>query len=372
MKVLFVVPRYHTNMIGWIKALKSIGCEVEVNAIIKGKTENYTELHPQIFELSSLSRLIMKLLGEGGTNQPRGFPRIFKYFSALKKSRPDIIVVRDITRWFSFMAAIYGRLLGIKVIIYSQLTMHTYYTEKRRKTINWANKFFNSFWMTPIRGEANIKEVLPEKLVYIPLVVDINKSQNQHLSNIPRLLTIGKFVERKKHLLLLAALKNLKARGFKFELTIVGEISSALHESNYAKVVSFIEENNMTGDVNIKVNVPHENIGEIFAASDLFILPATNEPAGVSVLEAMAYSLPVICSTTCGTQWYIKHGQTGYIFKDESINDLEESLIWFFDYTDKAQLYKNCLLNAEDEISGAKFLELFNKSLKAYFDISLN
>ena len=34
----------------------------------------------------------------------------------------------------------------------------------------------------------------------------------------------------------------------------------------------------------------------------------------MSVLEAMAHSLPVICSDSNGTQCYIRPGENGYVF----------------------------------------------------------
>jgi len=371
MKILFVVPRYHTNMIGWIKALKSVGCEVGVDAIIRGQSENYAELSPEIFPLSPLSKMAIKIMGEGGANLYRGFPNIFQYYRSLKRRRPDVIIVRDIGRWFCLMAALYAKMQGIKVVIYSQLIMGSQLPEKQFNDVNKATKLFRSFWMTPIRGDISYKGPSPEKVVYIPFVVDLHEREDYEPAGVCRLLEIGKFIERKNHLLLLEALKNLKAEGRTFKLTIVGEISNSAHESYYNKVVNYITDNGLEDDVTIKVNVPHNAMSDIFKASDLFILPATNEPASISVLEAASYGIPVICSTTCGTRCYIRNEETGYIFKDRSVEDLQRALNWFYDQNDKQQLYRVCIENAKNEISAGNFINLLDKALQSYFQLSL-
>ena len=46
----------------------------------------------------------------------------------------------------------------------------------------------------------------------------------------------------------------------------------------------------------------------------------------MSHLEAMAHSLPVICSDSNGTQCYIRPGENGYIFRTDDLGDLEECM----------------------------------------------
>src|SRR5690606_11661521 len=152
MKILFVVPRYHTNMIGWVKAFVNAGDEVLINTMRQGYTESYDIVKPVVFKESLVATFLTKIFGNGGPNAPRSFPNIFTYFWYLRKEKPDVIIVRDITRWFSFLAAIYARGLGIKVVIYSQMPLYSKYSVKRKRTIDFINIFFGSFWMTPIKG----------------------------------------------------------------------------------------------------------------------------------------------------------------------------------------------------------------------------
>ncbi|WP_285060292.1 glycosyltransferase family 4 protein [Pedobacter ginsengisoli] len=372
MKILFVVPRYHTNMVGWIQALRDNGSQVNVHAIIQGSTENHKELIPQIFPLSKLSEFIIDLLGEGGVNKFRGFPNPVKYYRELKRLKPDILIVRDIKRWFSLVAAICARLLGIKIVIYSQITLNSHYSVKRRFMFNFILSIFDAIWITPILGDKNRKVNLPQRLFYIPFAINTNKPCNKEISRPIKIMTIGKFVKRKRHLLLLQALSELREEGYDFELIIVGENSTPIHTEQLFKIEEYLLVSNISKQVTINTNIPHEEIGNFYEGTDIFVLPASNEPAGIVVLEAISYGLPVICSDTCGTRWYLDHLENAYIFRDNQLSDLKEGLRWYFNVKDKLSLRELCKENAQATISGDNYIKLLNKALNSHFGINLN
>ncbi|KAB2954539.1 N-acetyl-alpha-D-glucosaminyl L-malate synthase BshA [Heliorestis acidaminivorans] len=56
-----------------------------------------------------------------------------------------------------------------------------------------------------------------------------------------------------------------------------------------------------------------ENVAEIFALSDLFLLPSEKESFGLVALEAMACEVPVVASKTGGLPEVVEHGLTGYL-----------------------------------------------------------
>jgi UDP-glucose:(heptosyl)LPS alpha-1,3-glucosyltransferase len=59
--------------------------------------------------------------------------------------------------------------------------------------------------------------------------------------------------------------------------------------------------------------VPHEHVAEIYLASDLFAMPSRFDTFGLTVLEAMAASLPVIVSTNVGAKDVVKRGLSGFV-----------------------------------------------------------
>ena len=77
-----------------------------------------------------------------------------------------------------------------------------------------------------------------------------------------------------------------------------------------------MREHRMEQLVTVKTNVVRRDMEREYLAADLYVIPSTLEMASVSQLEAMSYSLPVICSDTNGTACYVEDGVTGFRFRD--------------------------------------------------------
>ncbi|MGY5351719.1 glycosyltransferase family 4 protein [Wenyingzhuangia sp. IMCC45533] len=366
MKILFVVPRYHTNMTGWVKALISAGHRVEVHATLRGYTENYDEIKPIVFEDSAISKLLTKI-GKNGINSPKSFPPAYKYYKFLKANKPDYIIVRDISRYFSLLAALLAKILGIKTVIYSQALLNEKYSLKRQASFNFINWFFDSKWMTPLEGRSIPKKSdnVPSKMVFVPFAVTeiIFKNEFFYKNETKQILSIGKFVPRKCHLLLLESIKDMLSQGYKLHLTLVGEKSSDLHEIEFQKVVNYIDQYNLNEFVTLKTNIPHNEIGSLYKANDLFVLPAEKEPVGIVVLEAMGYGLPVVCSTSCGAKYYIDDDITGCIFEENSKIDLVKAIKWSYDDKNMKVFVKEGSKKIVSRISTQAFLSEFESKI---------
>ena len=75
----------------------------------------------------------------------------------------------------------------------------------------------------------------------------------------------------------------------------------------------------------------------ILSASDLFLLPSQSESFGLSALEAMACSLPVIATSVGGLPELIIHGETGYI---SEIGDIDRMAKYIIDLLSNDSKYK--------------------------------
>ena len=87
-----------------------------------------------------------------------------------------------------------------------------------------------------------------------------------------------------------------------------------------------MKENHYEEFVTILTNVPRNVTDHYYMEADVFVIPSTREMASVSQLEAMSFSLPVICSDTNGTSCYVEEGKTGYLFEDCNQEDLRKKL----------------------------------------------
>ena len=61
---------------------------------------------------------------------------------------------------------------------------------------------------------------------------------------------------------------------------------------------------------------PQKESWRYYAASDIFILPTLYEAFGLSILEAMAFGLPVVVSGAAGAAELIKDGVNGLLLDD--------------------------------------------------------
>jgi glycosyltransferase involved in cell wall biosynthesis len=134
---------------------------------------------------------------------------------------------------------------------------------------------------------------------------------------------VGKLWQKRKRLPdLLDAVDQLSDE-YDIKLTIVGSLqehksASWLHDC--------IDSRDMNDQVEVLQNLPYPVLQDLYFEHDLFVLPSEDEPAAVSILEAMTQGLPVISSDDNGTQWYVDEGQNGYVFETGNVADLREKI----------------------------------------------
>lgn len=63
-------------------------------------------------------------------------------------------------------------------------------------------------------------------------------------------------------------------------------------------------------------------VDEVLRDADYFILPSTNEPCSVALIEALALGLPAIASASGGNVDIVRHGATGWLFEPENAASL--------------------------------------------------
>tara|TARA_B100001093_G_scaffold511511_2_gene579560 strand:- start:1022 stop:2113 length:1092 start_codon:yes stop_codon:yes gene_type:complete len=324
MRILFIEPRFHTNQIHWVKKLINEDHQVLMHVTNIGFTEDHSIIIPELQEPCLFSKLINNFFFSSNINNSRNFPNPFKYFVNIYNLKPDIIIVRDINRPLSLIGAICGRILSKKIIIYSQTEIYKFYSYKRKFIFSAIINLFKASWISPLTGNKKDFDYKPKKMFFIPFSVKIRRDSTENVNKKKlNILMIGKFEKRKNHILLLKALLNIHEE---YKLTIVGEVTNDAHKKQTNIIENFIEDNNLNERVTIKKNILFSDIEKYYKISDFFILPSTREPASISVVEALGMGLPTICSNTNGTRCYIREGETGYTFLDNSIEDLEKKI----------------------------------------------
>ena len=99
-------------------------------------------------------------------------------------------------------------------------------------------------------------------------------------------------------------------------LTIAGERTTSAHQAYYDRLAAYIADHGLQDKVTLLVNLNRQQVAEQYRKADLFVIPSTREPASISQLEAMAFSLPVVCGDKNGTACYVENGVNGWQFRD--------------------------------------------------------
>lgn len=329
--IVFIAPRFHTNQHPAVKALIMSGYKVIFFALRKGTSEEYSALTPTIIGVSPFFSHLCKLLHKERDYQfflKWAFPSIRSFWKTFKLANPDLVIIRDPNTVFGFLGIIFAKVCRAKVIYYTLGPKYRKTSKIKLLLRSICAGLFKAEWITPVLGNIAPGSRTIRRMHYVPLPIEPGLSPERKIwfcGGFINIMTVGKFEPRKNHILLLEAIKMLK-KEFPLRLTIVGECSNAEHEKELQRVKDYIRDNQLETVVTIKTNLSYREVQALYGLHDLFVLPSRDEPLGVSVLEAMAQGIPVICSDTTGAQYYIVPEKNGYVFRTDNLADLCEKM----------------------------------------------
>lgn len=352
MKFLYVAHRYHTNQVPIMKGLKEYGHEVCFVSHYQGKLEDYTYVTPVVAGYSKLfsafNWVYVNLLHRKKSKAcdmrlKYGFPSMRKIRKIVSDFKPDLMVIRE-RSVYSIFTCLACRGLKIPMILYNQSPL-------------WENEIKNDLphrivkgllpkvRITPVLGVEGKNKVKELGAVFIPFVMEprLSPEQKKWFQNGKiNILCVGKYEERKNIYMLLEVFSKLADR-YDLRLIVAGECADHFEKDYKKKLEEFIDKAGLEERVSLLENLTYGQMDDLYANADLFVLPSTREPASVSQLEAMAFSVPAICSNTNGTACYIEEGRDGYLFLDNNEEDLYNAV--FKCVSDKKNLKemgKNC------------------------------
>jgi len=122
-----------------------------------------------------------------------------------------------------------------------------------------------------------------------------------------RLLFTGRLAIEKGVAVLLESLRDLRARGYQLELTLLGDGSDRQRLQELARRLGIHEHVVFAGYAS------QRQLSEHLERSDLFVLPSFAEGVPVSLMEAMACGVPVLSTCVGGIAELVEPEQTGLL-----------------------------------------------------------
>ena len=326
MKIAFLAPRFHTNQITLVSYLIKNRNQISFYVTRKGQIEDHSILKPKIIQKSIFTSLVKSLI------RPKNFLFDYKYgmpsFKEIinfKSQKFDLIIIRDPINLMGLFYFVWAKIIGINVLLYAQQQIFKNKSSIKEKFKEYFIRFTKDQWISPCLGNKKFKKI-SNNIYYLPFCYSSHSYKKKwFINNQFNILTIGKFIERKNHLLLIESLSKLNSIfRKKISLTIIGECSTQDHYYYLQKVKKAAKKSDLK--IKILTNISPKKINKYYKISDCFVLPSTDEPASVSNIEAMAHSLPVITTDTNQTSSYTENGINGYIVKSNDIIDLSNKI----------------------------------------------
>lgn len=108
---------------------------------------------------------------------------------------------------------------------------------------------------------------------------------------------------------------------------------------------------------------------KLLSCSKVYFLPSYNEGLPMSILEAMAYGLPVVSTDVGGIPTVVQNGINGFIYKPGSNNEFADAIIKILS---DVQLYEKLSVNNYDKVRNFYSLETnINKLNRIYLSLLL-
>ena len=254
------------------------------------------------------------------------------------------------------LAARKARRNGSKVIY----TAHGFHFYKGAPWLNWLVYFPVEWLLSPLTDvlitinredyERAKRLLRAKKVVYIPGVgIDVSRFRGNEEKGaalrrelgIPDeaavLLSVGDLNKNKNHRAVLEALARMENRNLHYVVCGRGPLKEELE--------AFAREKGLADRVRFMGY--RDDIPAFYAMADVFVFPSFREGLSVSVMEAMASGLPIVCSRIRGNTDMVEEGVNGYLMEPGDPDSIAGALRRLEDGGKREEISRNNLKKAE-------------------------
>lgn len=332
-RILFVAPRFHTNLFGATKALVRAGHVVEVFVPKTEPTEDYSFVTPRVFPTGTPSRDIRR---------------------AVHAFAPDLIIIRKArpVHFAVYSAARFGR---YPLWHYDQRACDR--PQGWMKTWEFRLQGLPARRVTPKSGLSGAP--CEPLATFLPWPVAAEPVARVPRDGPLRVICVGKLMQpRKNQDKLIAAMAPFLKDG-RAVLTLVGSTLNTASGADKDHQDALLDAVALSGGtITLKADLPFAQMPALYAAHDVCVLPAHRETLGIAPVEAMAYGLVPVVTRQCGCACYITPGEDGFITRAGDVAGLAEVIHLLVDQPDTVvRMGQAAQRKAETELGPERFLE---------------
>jgi len=265
------------------------------------------------------------------------FGVIWTSFKYCVKFKPDLVYIMPATSSFAFV-----RDFSISLLM-KMLNQNVIY--HLRTQINDINRFKRFIYKKAFKNSKIIilgKELKNEILKYfhaqnisiLPNAIPCKLLDNEYKyieekrrnKKCLKLLFLSNMIKSKGWPKVLEAAFYLQIKKTDFMLTFAGDWPSDKEKNEFYKLV---KQYNLEENVKFVGHVNEEKKNSLLANTDILLFPTEYklETFGRVIIEAMEYGIPVIANSIGSIPSIIEHGETGFLLKKNTANEIEEYIL---------------------------------------------
>jgi len=284
----------------------------------------------------------------------RAWRRIFHSYPQFQKwlqeDKPDLIHAHFGSCGYNMLP--YARHLGIPLIT-SFYGQDAYMLPKSPQWIKRYRELFEYGQLFLTEGPAMRRKLIQlgcpeEKIIvhHIGIKIEDYKFQARDLDNEIRLMTCGRFVEKKGIPYAIEVLILLKSKyGDRISLTIVGDSDSAgTMTDEKTKIQNIIAKYKIADSVTITGYIPHNELMKIAKNHHIYLAPSIHTTDGdaeggfpVILTEIIATGMSVVAFDHCDIPEIIKQDKSGYLVHEKDVNAMTEKLEFIIEHPEIRQ-----------------------------------
>lgn len=337
MHIHYIGPRLHPNFSDFLREL-AVREAVSVLVATTFPNDDLDGIDYTVFPPSYWDKIRQRQFASDSKVQTfkyrKSSPSFMWLCRNLRRQEVDVILLRQDNRPLARKVRIAALCQNIKVFVFRQ-GMPSKRSPKRRHTVfalrNGASASGAGAHFVPLSISMSPKNSCVEQR---------NRgTQPQEL----RLVSVGKFVNRRGHNVVIDAFRLLGDR-LEMSLDIFGGYSG-LDAKGREALATLISESGLDEVIRLREPVSRSTLLSLYPTYDAYLYAGwssnrkqsrratfdradgTNGTMLYSMIEAMSLGLPVVCSADQKVAGAVNHGQNGFLFRRRSPEDLADKLV---------------------------------------------
>jgi len=305
------------------------------------------------------------------TFSPLLFCRCYKY---ILDEKFDVVHGLDVYSTMALMVIPFARIFRIPCVLTCHTVRGSPFSIFWQRLLGWVFMFSKPDRLVAVsQASANFSRLLgfsEKRVTVVPNGVDLScfnrkidaslMREELGISDEPLLVTALRLIKGKSPDLLISAFARVLEVVPDAKLVIAG---SGQEEDNLAHQ---IQELNITNSVFMVGRLPKEKVAQLMAAADVFVLPSRIESFGLTLLEASAAGLPVVCSNAGGVPEIFQDGYNGLLYPPGDDDAMAKAIIRLLQ---NRELAKKISANAMETAGKFTWERTVEQTLQVYREV---